>query len=327
MLATVLTLAAIAATGVLAVWPWPAPEVDWRAPLAAALAEKDCDRVGEIMNAATEAGSLEAYDLLAEPQALGPCRDSAPLRLPPDLLAKDGVWLRKMRSEPRSHSRLDADVAALSFWTRQYAQTVDLFCLQPYDTDIKVDHVALSKIAPDEAGWLSALHRQRRDVCTDIVNDLAAALATRTEPRAKALADHITTWPPAGGSPGAGVVKANLVLSQDFILRDATRNGPQLLYVARATAWRLLDAAATGGHPAAIDLMIALLREGRFVEDARSLFERAQPYFWVLRSRRLGLSASPVHAEIERALSADDRKRIAAVEETHWLRSQRSPRS
>jgi hypothetical protein len=331
ILTTLLTLAAIVATVLLVVWPWPAPEVDWRTPLAAALGKKDCDRVGEIINAATDAGSLEAYDLFAKPGALGPCHDSRRLRLPPDMIATNGQWLRKARSEPRSHSRLGADynadgLAALGFWMRQYAQTVDFFCLHPYDTEIKVDYAALSEVVPDDAGWLSALHRRRRDLCIGIVNDLAASLAAESESQAKEIASFITTWPPANGSAGASVVTANLVLAQDFILSPATRNDPDLLSTRRRTAWWLLDAAAARGDPSAIDLMIALLRKGRFVEDARSLVERLQPYFWVLRSRRLGLPAQPVHDEIERALSAEDRTRIKAEEESHWLRSQ-TPRA
>jgi hypothetical protein len=45
-----------------------------------------------------------------------------------------------------------------------------------------------------------------------------------------------------------------------------------------------------------------------------------------MRSRRLGLPASPVHGEIERVLSSEDRTRIKAEEEAHWLRSQ-TPRA
>ena len=328
MLATVLTLAAIVATVLLVIWPWPAPEVDWRTPLAAALAKKDCGRVGEIINAATEAGSLEAYDLFAKREALSPCRDSRRLSLPPDLIVSNGDHLREVRSEKRSYNRLAAeDVAALSFWMRQYTQTVDFFCRQPYDTDIKTDYAALSVALPDETGWLSALHRRRRALCIDVVNGLAATLATKREPQAKQLAHALATWPPAGGSPGASVIKANLILAQDFISNPNTRDNPELLSTMRRTAWRLLDGAAASGDPSAINLMIALLREGRFVQDASSLFGRLQPYFWVLRSRRLGLPTQPVHGEIERALSAEDRARIKAEEESHWLRSQRPPRA
>ena len=329
---TVLTLAAIAGTVLLVVWPWPAPEVDWRMPLAAALAKKDCDRVGEIINVATDAGALEAYDLLARRETLGPCHDSRRLWLPPEMLVGNGQWLRKARSEIRSHSRLGADymadeMAVLSFWMRQYAHTVDFFCLHPYDTDIKVDYAALSVVAPDEAGWLSALHRRRRALCIDIVNHLAAALAAEGEPQAKVLARFMTSWPPAGGSPGASVVLATLVLEQDFISSDSVRNDPEQLSVMRRTVWRFLDTAAASGNPSAIDLMIKLLHQGRFVQDASLFSLRNQPYFWVLRSRRLSLPASPVHGEIERALSAEDRARIKAEEESHWLRSQRPPRA
>ena len=329
-LTTVLSLAAIAGISLLVIWPWPAPEVDWRTPLAAALAKKDCDRVGEIIDIATEAGSLEAYDLFAKRKALGPCDDSALLSLPADMVAGNGNYLRRIRDEKRSHSRLSADyraddMAALSFWTRQYAHTVDFFCLHPYDTDIKVDNAALSAALPDDAGWLLALHRRRRDLCIGIVNDLAAALAAEDEPQAKELAYSMAVWLPAGGSAGASVVTANLVLGQDFISSPATRNNPDQLSAIRRTAWWLLAGAAERGDSSAIDLMITLLRKGRFVQDARPLFERLQPYFWVLRSRRFGLPASPVHAEIERALSAEDRTRIKAEEESHWLRTQKPP--
>ena len=123
------------------------------------------------------------------------------------------------------------------------------------------------------------------------------------------------------------MVLATLVLEQDFISSDSVRNDPEQLSVMRRTVWRFLDTAAASGNPSAIDLMIKLLHQGRFVQDASLFSLRNQPYFWVLRSRRLSLPASPVHGEIERALSAEDRARIKAEEESHWLRSQTPPRA
>jgi hypothetical protein len=324
ILTTALTLAIIAGATLLVIWPWPAPAVDWQTPLNAALAKKDCDRVSDIIDAATDAGSLEAYDLLARGEALGRCRDSLNLHLPLDLIVRNGNHLRETRRERLFQSRLRGrDLTPLSFWMRQQVQAINFFCRQPYDTDINTDHVAVSKVLPDETGWLLVPHRQRREICTNLVNDLAAMLATNDEPQAKELAMSLAVWPPASGSPGASVVLATLTLKQDFISRPAVRDDPELLHVTRATAWYGLDTAASHGDANAIDLMIALLREGRFIQDAELLFERTQPYFWVVRSRRLGLSASPVHAEIERSLSAEERRRITAEEESNWSRSHR----
>lgn len=325
-LITVLALAAIVGSLLLVAWPWPAPEVDWRTPLNAALAKKDCDRVGEIIDAATEAGSLEAYDLFADREALGPCYNNWSLPLPPDLIVANGRQLREARSEPMTRN-LIADYradhfAALGFWMRQYALMIDFFCVQPYNTEIKVDYAALSEVVPDEAGWLSTLHRTRRTHCIGLINDLAAALAARSEPQAKKLARHIAIWPPAGGSAGAAVVLAELELAQDFISDPTARSNPELLSTARRTAWLSLREAAATGDASAINLLISLLHKGRFVEDVGTTgYCCMQPYFWVLRSRRLGMPALPVHAEIERELSAEERSRLVTEEESDWQRS------
>jgi hypothetical protein len=211
-------------------------------------------------------------------------------------------------------------LAALGFRTQQYALTIDFFCLRPYDTEIEVDYAVLSKAVPDDSGWLSAFHRARRTLCVGLINDLAGALAARSEPQARKLAFGIAARPPVGGSAGAAVVLADLVLARDFISDPAMRNSPELLSAMRRTAWLLLRDAAATGDAAAINLMISLLQKGRFIENA-SVYSWMHSYFWVLRSRRLGMPVLPVHAEIENAVSTEERTRIAAEEDADWKRS------
>lgn len=328
-LKTIVVVAAIAGGLLLAAWPWPAPEVDWRTPLAAALAENDCDRAGKILDAATDAGSLEAYEFAADREAFAPCYDRQSLLLPNDMIARNGESLRRARGESGPRGGLATgswsdDLAALGFATRQYGLAIDFFCLQPYDTDLKTDYAALSAAVGDEAGWLSSLHRMRRTLCTALANDFAAALAARGELQAKRLARSIALWPPGRRSAGAAVVLAELVLAQDFIEDPATRNNPESLFATRLTAWRGLSDAANSGDAKAMGLMISLVSKGRFVEDG--LYPpRTQAYFWILRSRRLGLPDLPLYGEIERALSDEDRTRIRREEETDWQSSKASP--
>jgi hypothetical protein len=56
-------VSAVAVAGVL-VWPWPAPEVDWRTPVDKALVAGDCKTAVAIADAAAGAGSADAYKVL-----------------------------------------------------------------------------------------------------------------------------------------------------------------------------------------------------------------------------------------------------------------------
>jgi hypothetical protein len=92
----------------------------------------------------------------------------------------------------------------------------------------------------------------------------------------------------------------------------------------RGIAWTGLWQAAKLQDRRAIELLIELLHKGRFVDDARSSLFGTQriPYYWVLRSRRLGLPGSPLHTEIEGALNEGERARIKDDEDLDWKRLQ-----
>lgn len=300
------------------IWPWPAPEVDWRAPVEAALAKNDCERAAALVNAATSAGSIEAYEMLSKPASLAPCFYASTLRMHPDTRAES---LSASRRDPTlGRIVLTQNTEVLDFWLRHYVRTIDFLCRQPYDQDIRTDDVALSAALPEEAGWLMALHRQRRRICIGMVEDLATALAERDEPQAIQLAYEFALGGPVTGSTTSAVVLAALFLQRQFVTRG-TRNDPHVQSLMRGGAWLSLQLAAEAHDPHAIELMISLLHQGRFVQNAGALVgSQKKAYFWVLRSRRLGLPAAPIHAEIENALNAEERATVKGDEEYYWKR-------
>jgi hypothetical protein len=318
VLKTLLAVMGVLALALAIVWPWPAPDVDWRKPLGQALARKDCARVAIIVNAAARAGVLEAYDMVATPDALGACYEASSSRMPPQEYANLVKSERKDRAIRRGS--LARSTQTLDFRVGAYVQLVDFLCRQPYALEVGPDNVALSAVFPEDASWSLALHRQRRGVCVGVLENLVVSLAARAEPDARTLAFHFANSEPIDiDSPVAAVALAKLVLRQQYISRSEARGGANLVSLMRSLRWRALRQAAEANDREAIELLIALLHEGRFLEDAR-LRSNAQksPYFWIVRSRRLGLPDSETYAEIEAALDAAARARIKGEEEYDW---------
>jgi hypothetical protein len=216
-----------------------------------------------------------------------------------------------------------ADKETLNFWLRGYVDAADFLCRQPYILNRQADQPALSADLPETSTWLLALHRQRREICIGIVDDLAMALAVRSEAGAKRLAHQMVGDLRATDSPSMRVAFAILLLQQQFV-SNAFRSDPNTLSLMRGSAWSALSQAAELRDRRAVELMIELLHKGRFIDDAGSSLFGTQrtPYYWILRSRRLGLPGSPLHAEIEGVLDEGERAQIKNDEELDWNRRQ-----
>lgn len=312
------TLAAVVALGVALIWPWPAPQVDWRTPLRLALAKTDCDRASTILRAAATAGSLEAHDMLASPANNAPCYEALRSRAMP----AHAAFLRDVREDP-SGRLLDAQEETLSLSLRLYVEAADFLCRQPYILDRQADHAALSAALPETSTLVLTLHGQRRAICIGMIDDLAVALAVRGEAGAKRLAHKIVADLRATDPASRGVASAILFLKEQYVA-DGARNGSNTPSLMRGIAWSALSQAAHLRDPSAVDLMIELLHKGRFIDDARSSLFGTQKsaYYWIVRSRRLGLPDAPLYDDIERALDEGERSQIKHDEELDWNRRQ-----
>ena len=95
----------------------------------------------------------------------------------------------------------------------------------------------------------------------------------------------------------------------------------------RSSVWYGLQRAAEAPDPRAIEMMIALLHQRRFLQYAHFLEGAPEEaaYFWILRSRRLRLSTAQAHAAIERALDAGARSKVKKDEEFDWQFQQSLP--
>lgn len=309
---------AVLGLGVLCIWPWPAPEIDWRAPLDSARSRSDCASVAAILNAAMDAGALDAYDLASSPKDLGACYGSANLHTPPLGFV---ALLRSRRHDPAILDRhtLTERTGALDFATRTYTRVVDFTCRQPYDLDIQADNVVLAAAMPEASSWIMSLHQRRRAVCARIVSDLVTSLAARLEPEAKELAYDFAKSAPITDLPAAKLVAAQLVLDEQFIPIRAARTDPQLLRLMRTFEWSSLVSLAEANDIDAIALVIRLLHERRFVDDAHLLWgSQREAYYWILRGRRLGIAALPLYSDIEDRLDSDRRAACRQEEEVDW---------
>ena len=67
--------ASIISLAIAVIWPWPAPAVDRRTPLDAALAHADCPTAVNIVDAAADASADGAEQLRWKFQTEGPCNE------------------------------------------------------------------------------------------------------------------------------------------------------------------------------------------------------------------------------------------------------------
>jgi hypothetical protein len=302
------------------VWPWPAPAVDWQTPLQAALAKSDCVRAKALISAAASAGEIDAYEFLANPSNRTGClADPSSLPELPDQGAASLRFQRDTAATWGPDASFDAQTDLLDFGQRHYTRLADVLCRQPYDTLLQTDQVALSAAVPEDGSWSLALHRWRREVCIDVLENLANSLANQPGPHAKNVAYRIVTSDPLSDSTTAGFVRATLLLEQQFLPASPMSKDSRSLEIMRTLAWSGLQRAARAHDPAAIVKMIDLLHARRFIREG--LFTRGpqqEAYFWVLRSRRLKLTPSPLHDEIEGALANSERTDVMAREKLDW---------
>jgi hypothetical protein len=307
---------AVAATLLLmivaVIWPWPAPEVDWRTPYDQALAKSDCHTAAKIVTVAASAGAPGAMDSLRGFEGNDRCRET-PLGDTTDLA---------FLSTYRHATSTDAEVYGLAdnnigFFRGHYVSAVVYLCAAPYNGLRRTDGARLSTVLPTSDGPIMAFHRLRRDTCLGVLENLAEQLVDATEAPAKQVADRFLTMPPLQKTARAGFLYARLVLVQAFVanwMLDSTasdKNG--LINHIRNFAWLRLRNAAKDRHMPAIRLTISLLHLGRFHPR-----DDKEAYFWILRLRRLGGIGGAVASKVEANLSETDRNAVRRHEELDW---------
>jgi hypothetical protein len=282
------------------VWPWPAPEVDWHTPAERALAAGDCKTAVKILDAATGAGSREAYERLRPLIEGGPCDGDG--RHPG--LERYVAFTSLFHNEPAAvvYGVDDNDLGA---FRHQYVSAAISLCASPYNGTNQIDFVALSSAAPESGNPLMSLHRQRRAVCLDILEAVASQLVDANDKPAHAVAFALTMRPPLTERSQADVLCARLLLEKDYVDDGWS---PEMAAHMRDFAWfRLERAAARANNVDAIRYLITFLHQGRERDDRKA-------YFWVLRLRRLG-EEHPLAATIRAGLTAEQMTTIAAREE------------
>jgi hypothetical protein len=300
-------VSAVALAGVL-VWPWPAPEVDWRTPVDQALAAGDCKTAVAIADAAAGAGSADAYKMLRGLTEGGKCNG-----YPTERAGNYTSFVSPSRSTGANPDKVyglsDND---LGFARHSTASAVLFLCANPYAGLRHVDNVALSDAVPESRGPVMAWHRFRRQTCVGVLERLAWQLVEADDRPANEVAYKLLLYPPGKEARQARFLFARLLLEKKFVphfMRDREGVARHM----RDLAWFQLEKAAEADDTEAIRLMAALLHEGRF--RAR---DDAAAYFWILRQRRLGLTGAPMDVEIERALSDAERASVRLREEEKW---------
>lgn len=300
-------VSAVALAGLL-VWPWPAPEVDWRTPIDQALVARDCKTAVAIADAAAGAGSADAYKLLRGLIEGGTCKGYTATRAG-NYTAFVSLNRRADANPDEVYGLSDND---LGFARHSTVSALLFLCASPYAGLRHVDNVVLSDVVPESRGPVMAWHRFRRQTCVGVLERLARQLAEADDRPANEVAYTLLLYPPGSEARQAGFLFARLLLEKKFV-PDGIRDHEGVVRHMRDFAWFKLEKAAEADNAEAIRLMVALLHEGRF--RAR---DDAAAYFWILRQRRLGLTGAPVDEEIERALSDAERAPVRLREEETW---------
>lgn len=300
-------VSAVALAGVL-VWPWPAPEIDWRTPVDKALAANDCKTAVAIADAAAGAGSGDAYKMLRGLTEGGTC-DGYPAERAGNYTSFVSLNRQAGASPDEVYGLSDND---LGFARHSYASAVLFLCASPYAGLRHVDNVALSDAVPESRGPVMAWHRFRRQTCVGVLERMGRQLVEADDRPANEVGYALLLYPPGSEARQARVLFARLLLEKKFVPRFMHDNEAVARHM-RDFAWFQLEKVAEADNAEAIRLMVALLHEGRF--RAR---DDAAAYFWILRQRRLGLTGAPLDAEIERALSDAERASVRLREEEKW---------
>lgn len=278
------------------VWPWPAPEIDWRTPVDRALAANDCDTAIAILSAAAGAGSPEAYAQARPLIEGGKCNGTETGERMGDY---DGFV-----SLYRDNATLDGiyDVDKLSTPRRYIIAGALRLCAMPYNGAAGMDNAALAEVVPGDHGVVMAAHQTRRTLCLRLLEHMGGELVAAGDQAALPVAHTLLTYPPLARSHRAAVHYARLLLENDYSLRPGDEPFTKL---ARDTAWLRLERAAASGEIDAIRMMIEHLHQGRHRPR-----DDTAAYFWVLRLRKLGVDPGPQAREIEASLSQNDRDKI-----------------
>jgi len=292
------------------VWPWPAPEVDWRTQVNAALARQDCAAVVRVVDVADDAGIREALQLRADLAGKGQCFDAKDVPPRDEFQVYLDYEARTKTTGEMIALIYNLDENDLGSWTNFYVTQMLLLCGMPYNTLLSADNAALSQDLVAQPSFLMSLHRRRRDVCTGELRRLAAQLIDTATPASREVALELLGWKPLSRDAQSVLLFAKLVLQQEFVTRAGSR-WPSLSESDRAGALIELRRVAQDGDEEAIRMMIAVLHDGRVV-----MRDDAEAYFWLLRLRRGGKTYDPTAAAaIETALTDADRKDIAEREE------------
>jgi hypothetical protein len=303
----VVFVSTVAAVGVL-VWPWPAPEVDWRTPVEQALAKGDCKTAVTIADAAAGAGSREAYEIVRGLVNGGKCERAARDR---------AGWFHAFVMHYQSSDATGDVIYGLSGndlgFPRRYFFSAGLFlCASPYNGVHQFDNAALSDVVPASRGLVMDWHRFRRQTCLTVLERLAEQLVDDGDAPAHEVATNILLSPPKPDTPQADFLLAQVVLERSFV-PHRFRGDEVSIKRMRDLAWLKLESSAEHSNAAAVRLAITLLHEGWFRTR-----DDVKAYYWVLRLRRLGLPGAPIDTEIERGLSEAERESARTYEDAMW---------
>jgi hypothetical protein len=301
-----LALIAVSAVALAAIWPWPAPAVDWRTPLAGALAQNDCRRAATILDAASAAGSIEAHQQRTALTQRNVCPEWSEGLDRSEALQ----FFRTQGANATIGQRYKLDEDNLGAWRASYLRAVYFLCVAPYHATYQVDNVRLSS-ALDDDSWIMALHRQRRSLCVATLKSVATDLVESNERVVQAVAAKLLSTDPLRESTHADFLFAKLVFEHEFVAANPT--SPDLTPIFREIPWMRLKDAANARHAEAIRLLIRVLHQGRFGPH-----NDKDAYYWLLRARRLGHADSFFASEIEGALSDAVRKSIVTEESLDW---------
>jgi hypothetical protein len=268
----ILAVALVIAALVAVVWPWPAPEVDWQAPVEKALAAKDCTAAVRVLDAAAGAGSVAAYEKLRFLVKEGPC-DKHPVGEGADAVYAF-LSLYREESADKIYQLAWNDLGLVRHWL--VSTSLEL-CANPYNGAKRIDYTQLTHVVPSGDGPVMALHHLRRGACLAALEGVAEHLIGDGDKPALRVGEAMTMSPPLRGRPHAAVLRARLTLGMSFESIWPAKS----LDILRGAVWIELERAARQGYLPAIRLMIVYIHEGR--HRAR---DAGEAYYWILRLRR-----------------------------------------
>lgn len=295
-------VAVVSVLSLALIWPWPAPEVDWRTPVDRALAATDCEEAMRIVDAAAGAGATDAYNLFKTLSAGGKC----PNQSSGEGVGDYHVFISSHRdTEGTIESIYDIERSGLETPRRQLVTLALFFCAMPYNSIGQIDNAALASAVPADHGLLMSLHRTRRETCLRLLEHMTASLVEATDRPANRVAYALLMSLPLRYRTRAGVLIGRLMLEKGYVPeRSPTAFTDQM----RSFAWLRLERAAEEGDEDAIRMMITHLHAGRF--HAR---DDKRAYFWLLRLRSRG-GDHPLAQAIEPSLSHEDRLNTQQLE-------------